>query len=702
MNNGEYYVSREVNYIGENKIFPAEIYKKPFEENTLGKESADGGSEITTLQKKTKKPKRNADGSNKSLTDKIFDSVKSIATTATVAVAAIVVSNTVMANTVNVELADIDVGSNYVEYELVIDDMGEEDECFIIVSSPEENISETEISESGTYRARVENLKPEWEYTLSVVSRDGILGDIVKFKHKFQTVKHEEYEPDPPPEDNPPLENPPTDNPDPNDAPPDTYNGHYEFPSVSDLTVDWSKKQMLIPIVFENVDGRYLYRLTVADGDGNQLSVTEGRESGNAVIDVSDENDLYKFIFQIFGVGTNEEKLILTRESDVLDVARPSVAVTEMSIIGVNTIRVDFVSENAEHIYLHLEYPGDNVEDVELTKLEMLCGYAEINVPENALSIAVTPYAVIDGYSLAQEMFEKEFTENLAADVIVNLYSGDKSVEFYVQAITGGALYLYVESSNPNLTGAYDIWEGKAVVYYEEREQISFTAYLTDDSGAKLSNEIQIDFDTALPDSIPDYNLIFTNTGEVALTYNEDGTVNAYFNTGFECEDESYYYRINLGGYFIESREKMAIFKNMPNEIYTLRYYVCYEKDGIKYSVISQTPSGMVNEAYHYGAYANMECVLEENQLTITLDQYYNIDLNSVRIVSSTGSQIIIDESDFVPDGNGGYSLTVSFDHVPEYVTVHAKVCPNPFAYDGIEDYEGSIYIPYEAEIYPY
>ena len=702
MYNGEYYVSKEVNYIGENKIFPAELYKKPFEENSLGKESAESGSEITTLQKKDKKAKRNADGSSKTLVDKIFGSVKSIATTATVAATALVVSNTVMANTLNAELTDIDVGSNYAEYELYIDDMSEDDECFVIVSSSGENISETEISENGTHRARIENLKPEWEYTLSVVSRDGVLGDITKFKHKFQTLKHEEYEPNPPPEDNPQEDTPPTDNPNPNDAPPDTYNGIYEIPSVSLLEVDWSKKQIVIPIAFENVDGRYLYRLTVTDENGNQLSVTEGRESANEVINVNDGNDLYKFIFQIYGVGTSEERLILTEESDVLDVARPTVDVTDITLIGVNTVRVDFVSKNADRISLHLEYPDGNYEDLELTPLEISRGYAEITVPETALSIAVTPNALIDGYALMQATAEKEFANNLAVDVTVNLYNYDKTVEFYVQAITNGALYLRVESSNPSLTGAYDIWEGKAMLYYEEREQISLTVYLTDDFGAKLSNEIQIDLDTSLPENIPNYSMTYTNTGEVALTYNENGTVNAYFHTGFACEDESYYYRIDLGRYFIESRENIAIFKNLPNEIYTLKYYVCYEKDGIRYSVMSQTPSGTVNEAYHYGAYAYMDCVLEENKLTITLDEDYNIDLNSVRIVSSMGSQIIIDESDFVPDGNGGFSLTVSFDHVPEHVTVYAMVCPSPHAFDFIEDYEGSIYIPYEAEIYPY
>ena len=309
MNNGEYYVSREDNYVGENKSFPAEIYRKVIEENSLGRETADRGREITTLQKRSGAEKRNKDGSNKTLIDKVFNSVKSIATTATVAVSAIVVSSTVMANTVNAELVDIDVGSDYVEYEMQISDMGEKDDCFVIVSSPSETIHESEIYENGLQSARIEGLNPEWEYTLSVVSRDGIVGDITCFQHKFQTEKHQEYAPDPPPE---------------------SYNGAYEIPDINNAAVDWSEKQMALPIVFENVDGKYFYRLRVTRENGALHRLIEGRESSIELIDISDEIDTYNFVFEIYGLGTNEEKLIISHDLGMRELARPTARVTDI------------------------------------------------------------------------------------------------------------------------------------------------------------------------------------------------------------------------------------------------------------------------------------------------------------------------------------------------------------------------------------
>ncbi len=682
MNNGEYYVSKEDNYIGENKSFPAEIYKKPFEENLLGKEKAESGNEITTLQKKAKNPKNNADGSKKTLVDKVFNSVKSIATTATVAVTAIVVSNTVMSNTVSAELVDIDVGSSYVEYELQIADMGDEDECFVIVSASGEEIAQTEVRDNGIQKARIEGLKPEWEYTLSVVSRDGILGDIVRFKHKFQTLKHEEYKPLPPP---------------------DTYNGVYDVPSLEDAVTDWSKNQILIPVVFENTDGKYLYKISAFDIKGNKISVTEGYGSGSAAVKISDENELYSFVFEIYGVTESEQRLILSHDLGQLELIAPKVKVTDISVVGENLIRVDFTSRNTDGVSLRIEYADGVHDDLMLTPTEISRGYAEISVPETTASVSILPIVHANGFDIEQQRAEKTLLGELDLDVIVNLNNQIRSIELYVKAITNGATYIHVESSDQTLTGNYDIWDGRASIYFSERVPISFTAYLTDEDGSKLSNETQVSLDTAQPDSVPEYVFNYANVSDVAVTYNDDGTINVYLNTGFECAEEEYYYIVKLGRYIVRSKSPNFALERIPNETYSIcYYYVCYERDGVEYALTTVTPSGMVNEAYHFGAYASMECTLTENELTISLDRYHNLDLSSIRLVSAEGEEITITESDFVSDGNGGYALSVTFSSVPEYVTVYAMVCPNPSAFDFIEDYEGSIYVPYETKIYPY
>ena len=114
MNNGEFYSGSEYNSVCEYAYFPAEVYKKPKEENKSGNESAELGKESTSLQPKIK-PKGSAGGA-KTLIDKIFNSIKTVATTATVAVTAVVITTTFVTNAPNVDLRSLDCGANYVEY----------------------------------------------------------------------------------------------------------------------------------------------------------------------------------------------------------------------------------------------------------------------------------------------------------------------------------------------------------------------------------------------------------------------------------------------------------------------------------------------------------------------------------------------------------------------------------------------------------
>ena len=683
MNNGEFYRSRENNYVGENKSFPAEEYRKPFEENSLGKELADGGEEVTTLQRTAKKPKNNKDGSAKTLIDKIFGSIKGIATAATVAVSAIVVTNTVMTNTVDVDLLKMDVGYDYVLCGFEISDLDGED-CFVVVSSAGETYSETEIPDNGVYEVRADGLKPEWEYTVAVVSRDGILGDITHFEKKFQTAGQKAEEPTPP--DEPQII-----------PPPDVYTGEYAVPDLGNVKVDWREKTLSLPIMFEKIEDKYLYRLFVTDDGGNEIAVIERDEGADAVINIMDDVDIYKFKLEIYGVGTNEEKLVASHDVGEYDVMRPTAEVTDILLTGENLVKVDLVSSNAESITLHTVYKDGSFEDVPLGADEIARGYINLAVPDTATVITVTPIIHTDGYDMTAEPFEKTFDENLEIETLVHLNDSYMSIDFHIRAITNGAAYLHVESSaEESITGDYGFYDGMASVYYSEREQMAFTLYLTDEEGGKLSNEVSVTVDTAEPESIPDYTFNYKNPHDVGVTYNDDGTVNVYIDTDFSCADESYYYRVDLGRYGIKSRDEIAVLKGLPNESYPITYSVCFERDGVEYSVMRVTPSGVVNEVYF-----SESCTLSENTFSITTWLPTKLDLNGIRVTSSGGEQIVIGESDFVTTVDGEMTATVTFDESPEYVILYAMISPYTMGLESVGEYEGSIYTPIEYEVYP-
>ncbi len=201
MNNGEFYSSKEYNATAEYKHFPAEAYVKLKEENASAKEIAGLGNEATTLQKK--QPTKKSEGGARGLIDKIFGSIRGVATAATVAAASVAVSTTLMTSAPKTDLIDISAGDTYVEYSMEITGIEDGGDYAIVVSTSNEEDIEQDVDTDGTYENRIDGLKPGWEYTLSFIQYDTVLGEISHFETKFQTQKHSEQEPMPPPEPEP-------------------------------------------------------------------------------------------------------------------------------------------------------------------------------------------------------------------------------------------------------------------------------------------------------------------------------------------------------------------------------------------------------------------------------------------------------------------------------------------------------------------
>ncbi len=188
---GEHYYSNEYNATTEYQTFPAEVYIKPHEENYLGLENANTGTETTTLQNNNTKNKTQKHQSS-SLIEKLFNSIKGVATAttvATVATVAVVGSAVIGASTPKVELVNFEVKNTSVQYEMVIDDIDHDKEYSIVISTTNEEDIDFSVSDNGIYENVVEGLKPEWEYSLSFVSFDEYLGKTVIFEKIFQTSK---------------------------------------------------------------------------------------------------------------------------------------------------------------------------------------------------------------------------------------------------------------------------------------------------------------------------------------------------------------------------------------------------------------------------------------------------------------------------------------------------------------------------------
>lgn len=575
MNNGEFYTPREYNNTSEYMHFPAETYVKPFEENPIGKEEAKLGNETTTLQPT---PKKVRGGAPKSLIDSIFNSIKGVATTATVAVAATVVTTTLVMGAPSVEMISLDCGSDYVEYELKIDSLDENEDYAIVISTSNEEDVEIEIDESGTYKNRVEGLKPNWEYTLSLVCRGTSLGDVVHFSVKFQTLKHTEQLPDPPPKPQIPAYTP------------------------------------------------------------------------------------------------------------------PSVTVTDAKIIGINKIRIDFTHENVTDdtaLKFDILFGDMTTSTVALTTDDLTRGYVE-TVMQTSDTLTVTPIATATWYGedkvTESDSFTHTFETTLTVEAMVSLY--DSSVTLYPVGIMNGAEYLSIRSSEDPEAEELYVVDMMTVLYFSEASEITYTVYLTNENGDVLSNEATVSVNTDVNIAAPEYTFNYKNPNQVSVTFNDDGTINAYLDTQFECDDPNVYYRITLGHYKYTSRDPIARIEGLPDTTYSITYDVCVDVDGVLYSVYRVTPSGAINEQYIYA-----EGWQEGERFNVSLyNESMYVDPSYVRVVSSSGEEYILGEEDLFYNADAGaYEFSIEFTDPYDSVSVFAIISSNHEFPDTIGEYNGNL-----------
>ena len=573
---GEFYYANEYNSTTEYKKFPAEMYIVSKEYGDTGKENADCGAEITHSSKKIP-PKKTENGN---LADQILNSLKGVAATSSVAAAA-VLGATTMAPPPKIELLEFAVGGNYIEYEIDVEKIQDDLQYFIIVSTTNEEDKEFLVEQDGVYKNKVEDLKSEWEYSLTFVSYDETWGKSVYFEKTFQTTAFIEEPPELPPDDRPEL-------------PPEYQAG------VSNVTVS-----------------------------------------------------------------------------------------------GLNEIRVDFWTGNLEDscvLELLVSYGTDDVFTIAPTARELAQGYVKASVLENAEVISIQPIIKYgaDGESMAFTPYEQSLDATLTADVKVNSTYG--SVVFYLKGITGGGTYVHiVNAATLEELLSEELYDNYVTYYYESETPMEYTIFLTDSEGKKTTSEFNTVVDPTAQE-MGEYVFNYKNPGDVGVTYNDDGTINVYIQTDFSTLDDRLYYQVTLGDMRFKSRDAIFVAEGLPNKSYALIYDICYDENGIQYSIEEISVSGMVNEMY---AENFVSTVLFENVVTLTVNAYdvNTVDLNSIRAVSSTGEEITVSENDFLYDEEyGEYVCSVQLLNDFEWVTVYVSCNPFGDNMDGIDNYVGSLF----------
>lgn len=581
---GEFYCANEYNATTEYQHFPAELYLEKKEIGKTGKEYTPSAPEITTLAKKSKPTKK--DKGN--LVDKVFNSLKSVAASSAVAATAVLGAVTI-SSTPSVQLTDFSVGGTYVEYEMSIEDLQDNLEYSILISTSNETDRTFLVEDEGVYKNKVEGLQPEWEYTLSVVTYDEYLGKTTFFEKTFQTTALlPKPEPEPAPE---PLPDP-------------------------------------IP-----------------------------------------------------------------------DIPQYQAQISNVTLTGLNEIRIDFATDKLDetcNLTLQLDYGEDGGQSsISVDPRKLMQGYVTTTLPNTVKTLSLTPIIQYgeNAQALTFTPFTCDLTEQFTADVMVN--TQNNLVTLYLKGMTGGGTYVNViDTQTSEVVLKEELYEefNSIEFSYVEGAPILYTVYLTNEADEKTTNDFILEADSAVQET-GTYVFNYKNPSNVGITYNEDGTINVYIQTDFTTEDENLYYQVRLDDMWFTSREATFEAKGLVNKNYSLIYDICYDYNGIRYSIMNYTVSGTVNELDIQSIIS--ASYLDESTVELYISDWkaHAVDFNSIRLVSSAGEIITLSETDFTYNEEyGEYTVQVKFTQPFDTVELYGTCGPYVEYMDGIENYAGELY----------
>lgn len=696
MNSNEFYTSKEYNKTSEYKNFPAEMYINNNDINFSGLEKSNTGQEITTNTNSlsNKKIKDNS----KNLFNKIFDSIKSIATTAAVAVASIVATTSFITTKPDIDLLYLNNGSNYVEYSISAKDIKEDSDYYIVISTTNENDIQFEMSGDGIYENKVEGLKPEWEYKILVTGKDEFLGTVTYFEKTFQTTKLDNLiEPTPEPE------------PEPEPVLPDYFDGQYVIPNIEDALITFDNEEQTynisLDIICDEMSQNYFYKIVAYDENNNILSIYKDIKNANCILNIDKNTSICNIFFEIYATNGIETKLLESTEVGTINLSTPTLNITNVTISGANMLEINYDfdaknynAENITNLLFNISYNDMDSEVIEINYDELVLGKKVISVLGNINFISIYSSFNFTNKYISREIISEEKVFEFNNDFEIQ-YSVDIYNQYIILKPIGlfeNVDYISVSTSETQRAEVFDLFYD-IYIPYRNSDEITLTYYLTNESGEILSAEQTLVVDTNF--EIPNYTFNYKNPNDIGVTYNSNSSINLYIDTNFMCEDANVYYQIKLTNYesnltlYYTFKEDLAIITNLPNTNYEITYDVCKEVNGITYNLFNVTPSGTVNEIY-FDYVVSAE--IYENNCNILLN-YSNaiLDLSNVKVVGSNGEEIILTENDFTDNTeNYNYSVDLNFSEEIESVTIYIKCNQYFYIFDEIEPSKiiGSLY----------
>ncbi len=362
--------------------------------------------------------------------------------------------------------------------------------------------------------------------------------------------------------------------------------------------------------------------------------------------------------------------------------AKPGTPVlTDLRMSGLNELSISFdllgdvpPGFTPQALLITLTYPDGTKQEHWVEGDGIALGYTKTELMQNVSHLTATAQLFATDPTSDEEYCaqgpEKDFTPDTAFSALSTVMLKNEYVHFRLSGYTDGTHLVLVRSSENAAGELYDAAEGYIDVFYDTQGELQYTLCLADENGEPVGEPCRVTVNTAHVPPVYEYD--YQNPGEVALTYNEDGTFNAYAIVNFSSDDPDVYCRVRLE-YYMEistvTRGAVAAFYNLPRTVFSLTYEICKDVDGVCYVYTSVMPSGMLGELIDLDP---NEAALDGEVLTLSLASYCSYDLTRFCAISSSGETLYLAAQDLVENEEGGYTAELRFSTAPEWVTVRS------------------------------
>lgn len=640
--------NNEYNVFEEYQKFEETTYIKEVDKNSIGLEENNNKNEhlktteignYSTFSNTTKKK----EGGLKKLVQKVMESTKTlsttIATTAVVAVSAIVVFVNIIVPNVKIELNYLEEGADFVEYSITASELDENTDYYVLIHNSKESY-QFEINEGDNIN-KFTDLSHNSVYELSVIGHNNSNNTTVTYiNERFFTLKNDNS----------------------------TFNATYNIVDETNVLISWDDPNtysLTFNTNFDNLgDDTLSYRITLTDTSTNLEYIYSGTDKSCEISIPSSVKEVsikYEFIKTLNDVENIVEKVELP---NTLVINTPEVILSDnLELVGINqftlplTISTSLQEEQYSSILLKLTYSDSTTDEViiedfkvnseNLITLNVLNGVSNIKVDysinmlaQNGLNertiTGTKEYTLDNQYKLTNTVVDKVLYNETRLSFIYHFIDNDTTIAVK-NLTTNETSLLYVGN---NYVGAS---------FDTAQDSISYTYYLSNLNAEPIGSENNITVDISIDPSnyTSLYEFSYSNPGDVVVTYNDDGTMNLYNYTNFSTTDDSIYYTIKytndtIGEIEIIYTSKVAKLEDTPYGNYYISYNIYKEINGIAYLIYEVTPSGGIEL---YSDTIENAITIDGNVISFSFSKYmYTFDDSSF-IITINGVEYNADAS---------------------------------------------------------